>query len=194
MVWEKYVDYQKEELGQDIIQASFRDKSSGWKKFSMKFQTKNGDIYCQSLQKDLYLIAFLKNLCLRPSCYNCSFKSIRRNADITLADFWGVENVDSKIPTKDGVSLILVHTDKGKKLLQEIESKVLLQSVDLQKSIAGNSSIRQSVTEPKERASFMKKLAENDFSTVKKYCEESVLKKICRLVQRIRNRLFRRKK
>ena len=194
MVWEKYINYQKNKFGQDIVKVSFRDKTSGWKTFSMKIQFENGNEYCQTLQKDLYLKAFLKNLCLRPSCYNCSFKSINRRADITLADFWGVENVDSKIPTKDGVSLILVHTDKGKKLLQEIESKVLLQSVDLQKSIAGNSSIRQSVTEPKDRASFMKKLVENDFSTVKKYCEESVLKKICRLIQRIRNRLFRRNK
>ena len=194
MVWGKYVNYQKNKFGQDIVKVSFRDKSSGWKKYSMKIQFENGNEYCQTLQKDLYLKAFLKNLCLRPSCYNCSFKSINRKADITLADFWGVENVDSSISTKAGVSLVLVHTDKGRSLLREIASEVSLQSVDLQKSIAGNSSIRQSVAEPKDRDGFMKKIAENDFSTVKKYCEESFFKRICRLLQRIRNRLFRRNK
>ncbi len=194
MVWGKYVDYQKIRFGQDIIKISFRDKTSGWKTFSMKIQFENGNEYCQTLQKDLYLKAFLKNLCLRPSCYNCSFKSINRRADITLADFWGVENVDSNIPTKDGVSLVLVHTDKGKSLLKEIESEILLQNVDLQKSIAGNSSIRQSVAEPKDRASFMREIVERDFLAVKKYCEESVLEKVCQLMKRIKNRLFRRNK
>ena len=120
MVWEKYIEYQKSKKKKNVINASFRDKTSGWKKFSMKIQFSDGDEYCRTLQKDLYLKAFLKNMCLRPSCHNCSFKTVNRKADITLADFWGVENVDSNIPTQNGVSLVLVHTDKGNNFLKNI--------------------------------------------------------------------------
>ena len=192
MVWSKYIEYQKSQAGKNIVKVFFRDKTNGWKKFSMKIQFSDGDEYCQTLQKDSYLKAFLKNLCLRPSCYNCSFKSINRKADITLADFWGAESVVPNISMQNGVSLVLVHTDKGKGLLKKIASKTLLQNVDLQKSIAGNSSINQSVIEPKDRKRFMRDIKKGDFKSVKKYCEESFFKKICLLLQRIKNRLFRR--
>ena len=29
---------------------------------------------------------------LRPSCYECPFARIDRDSDITIGDFWGIEN------------------------------------------------------------------------------------------------------
>ena len=33
----------------------------------------------------------------RPSCYECKFKGYPRISDMTLADFWGIENVDKSM-------------------------------------------------------------------------------------------------
>jgi coenzyme F420-reducing hydrogenase beta subunit len=193
MVWEKYIAYQKDKMGQEIVQASFRDKSSGWKRYSIKLQAKNGEIYRETLQKDLYLIAFLKNLSLRPSCYHCSFKSIERSADITLADFWGVEKVCPNMETKQGVSLVLIHTLQGRSLFDKISENLTFQGVDLQESIKGNSSINTSVIEPKKRKKFIKTIRRKDFLSIQRYCKKSFVEKVLDLLRRIKYRFFRRK-
>ena len=33
----------------------------------------------------------------RPSCHNCKFKGFPRIADISVADFWGVENIKQRL-------------------------------------------------------------------------------------------------
>lgn len=49
---------------------------------------------------------FLKNVCLRLSCYACHFKGINRRSDITMADFWGINDVYPEINDHKGTSLI----------------------------------------------------------------------------------------
>lgn len=56
----------------------------------------------------------------RHSCGKCHFTNTQRPSDITIADFWGWEKTDSEF-NKDnkGVSLVLVNTEKGRKLFEE---------------------------------------------------------------------------
>lgn len=92
-VWKKYVDYRQKKAGSVIQRISFRRKYKGWKRYSVSFLFENNKEYRETLDKDLYMRAFLKDVCLRPSCYACKFKSIYRQSDITLADFWGIQNI-----------------------------------------------------------------------------------------------------
>lgn len=49
----------------------------------------------------------------RPSCHNCKFKGFPRIADITLADFWGVEKYLSKDYDNNlGTSMVLLNSEK----------------------------------------------------------------------------------
>ena len=55
---------------------------------------KNNNKYlAEDLNHDLYLKGFLQNLYLRPSCHQCKFCHKNRPTDLTLADFWGVQDV-----------------------------------------------------------------------------------------------------
>ena len=56
---------------------------------------------------------FLANLYLRPSCYACAARSGKSGSDISIADFWGVQNYYPDFDDDKGVGLILVNTDKG---------------------------------------------------------------------------------
>ena len=48
--------------------------------------------------------------------------------DITLADFWGIEYINPPFYSENGVSLVLVNTDKGKRLWKSLEN--CIESVD----------------------------------------------------------------
>lgn len=56
----------------------------------------------------------------RHSCGKCHFTNTKRPSDITIADFWGWEKTNPDFNKDDkGVSLILVNTEKGRKLFNE---------------------------------------------------------------------------
>ena len=59
---------------------------------------------------------FLSHLSLRPSCHACPSKNGKSASDISIADFWGIENIDAAFSDNQGVSMLLINTQKGKQL------------------------------------------------------------------------------
>jgi len=56
---------------------------------------------------------FLQDLCLRPACYECKFKKLKRESDLTLADFWGCDQVVPELDDDKGLSLVIVHSERA---------------------------------------------------------------------------------
>ena len=54
---------------------------------------------------------FLQNLSLRDSCYDCKFKKYNRISDITLADFWGIDNIMPEMNDNKGTSLVVINSE-----------------------------------------------------------------------------------
>lgn len=67
-----------------------------------------------------YYLGFKKYLFLRPSCYSCIYCTPERVSDITLADFWGIEDYLPDVDFNKGVSMILVNSEKGQTYLSAI--------------------------------------------------------------------------
>lgn len=97
--------------------------------------------------------AFLTNLILRPSCYSCSFKGGKAGSDVTLADYWGIQNVDPDFDDDLGVSAVLVNTIKGDELLRHINCAKRTSEYDA--IIKYNEAIIKSPAKPKLRKKFM---------------------------------------
>lgn len=95
---------------------SFRNKSFGWKKYSFALTlskvTTAGEENSVSLSsvfhENRYMQAFLANLSLRPSCYNCPAKAGKSGSDITLGDFWGIDRIAPELDDDLGCSLLTV--------------------------------------------------------------------------------------
>ena len=163
LVWRKYINYRKEVAQSDIAKTSFRHKNCGWKKFSVLFEFTNNTEYLQEHDKDPFMKAFLGDYCLRPSCYECAYKTQKRNSDITLADFWGIENVYPEMDDDNGTSLIIIHSLKGQKCIDSISEKLVLREYSYKEIQKYNSAYLKSVDEPKERKYFLNKIEEQDF-------------------------------
>ena len=79
-------------------------------------------------------MAYLKNLFLMKSCYDCNFNTIPRVGDITLADAWGIGQIDKEFfkDNKDnGVSLVIINNLTGSNLFDSIKNKIIYKKQDL---------------------------------------------------------------
>ncbi len=103
----------------------FRDKSKGWNDFRVVIRGRSGrgrekELVNDNAYLNTFVLGFLRNLYLRPSCYHCPARGGRSGSDITLADFWGIEHCLPEFYDRDGVSLVLVNSEAGEKALSSL--------------------------------------------------------------------------
>ena len=115
-VWRDYLTYLEQKHGDEICWVNFRDKQVfGWKAHHESFKFVNGG------GKMIFTYTFYKHIMFRHSCGVCPYANTRRPSDITIADFWGWEKTDPTINADNkGVSLVLVNTEKGRRLFDAI--------------------------------------------------------------------------
>lgn len=169
-VFEKYKAHLEEAYKSKIIKMTFRDKVKGWKSYWVTTNFDNKKLHTTQHGQNAYMIGFLKDIYLRPSCYECSFSNVPRIADITLADFWGVGVKYPELDDDKGTSLLLVSTKKGQRLLRNCKEQIFMQECDLEHAIKYNPCIAGSVNPNVQREQFFKDLDNVPFEElVKKY-------------------------
>lgn len=111
--WRKYLsELTSKEFVQQI---SMRAKNRGWKDFSFKVdydKDKSALSFISLATDNAYMKAFLSDLILRPSCHSCVAKECSSNSDITIADFWGIWEVNPAFYDDKGTSVVLIHNQK----------------------------------------------------------------------------------
>ena len=172
LVWKKYLEEKKRKYNSKIHKISFRNKNKGWKDFSIKIIFKNNLEYIKKFRDDAYMKGFLRNLYLRKSCYNCQSKGLNRKSDITLADFWGINNILPNINDDKGVSLVILNNQKGEKLFEKIKEKIYFYKVNINDAIKYNPMSIKSAPKNKKRRKFFKKMNHLPIEKlVNKYCK-----------------------
>ena len=145
-VFLKYMDMLERQYGAKATNIKFKSKQWGWHNFSMHVNFANGKEYCKDRYHDLFFIGYLQaNLLTRPSCYECKFKGFPQKADITLADFWGIENIDKSMDQDRGTSLVMINSDKGMALFEAIKGKVRWKEFTMEDARKGNGVMDASV-------------------------------------------------
>lgn len=106
----------------------FRDKrESGWKKFRFVVRQKSASKADQNtvLSSDIhydnpFMRGFLSDIYLRPSCYACKCKNGVNHSDMTIADFWGINQIAPEFDDDKGVGLVLLNTKKGEEYFSRL--------------------------------------------------------------------------
>ena len=181
-VWGKYLTENK--IGKDA-EINFREKSSGWERYNFCAKENGKTKIFEPFDKNSYMKAFLTDCSLRPSCYDCKFKSVDRYSDITLADFWGAEKTYKDLYFKNGTSIVLIHSSKGKELFEKIKKEIECKKVDFMIVVSDNPSYLFSSKENKNRKMFFENIDKIKFKKLtKKYCEPTASQKLKRRVVR----------
>lgn len=139
-LFKNYIDYMGKKLGGTLTSYNFRSKEKrGW---DLYYKAENG----QKSKSDYgffdpYYSAFLYCKTYRESCYECKFANKNRVSDITLADYWGIQKFHPEFFDENGVSLVLVNTEKGKKYLEKIKDKLEIIESDYNKASVMNANL-----------------------------------------------------
>ena len=176
----------------EINHIDFRSKSIGWKKFSFVLTLskatadgeKNTVLLSSIFTENPYMNAFLSNLSLRPSCYDCPAKSGKSGSDITIADFWGIEDVLPEFDDDKGISLVLSYSEKGGRWLAGLDCECI--EVDYRSAQRMNPLISTSVSKPINRAFFFRQLIrKKNIRLALEDCSSDMFKKrVCRYLYR----------
>lgn len=206
-VWSSYLQetIEKNSISQhpllcpaSIKYIDFRDKRNGWKSYGLKLAFEDRDDSGSLTLKELYqpftlncyMNAFLYNWSLRPSCYDCRTKSGKSKADITIGDFWGVDNLKNIIDDDKGVSCIICRTPKGRQSILDCKD-IEIKSVTYSSILQNNPSIEDSVPETPEALRFKKYFKKSGFYSAVSKIEHPSLS--LRITNRIRQAFLRLK-
>ena len=153
-VWKQYLRHQEQHFGSPVKTVNFRGKTFGWKQFSMELSFENGESYCVPHGEDPFMKLFLENICLRPACHSCRFKEFPRFSDLTLGDAWGVGDILPDMDDDGGTSLILVNSEKGQALLEQVQSSLICRPEALDTLLPVYADSRTSVAPHPRRGAF----------------------------------------
>lgn len=167
---------------------SFRDKSTGWKKYSVRIESADGTTLRQPMRDNPYMQGFLKDLYLRPSCHACPAREGKSGADIILGDFWGVGNYYSEFDDDKGVSLVIVNSEKGEKYFGGLDVEKIETSYE--KALRGNPALKVSAKIPKLRGEFWRLYEAEGFSAVEKIVAKMRPTKLQRAIVFVKRRIL----
>lgn len=139
-VWRDYINYLSRINKCRIGSVSFRDKESlGWHNSTLTIKNEKGQtILSETHKENFYSQLLFCHYILRPSCFKCKYASFSRPGDFTLGDFWGIEKKFAQFDDDKGISLVMVHTDKGQKIWQEIQNDTVFFSVTEEQCVQPN--------------------------------------------------------
>ena len=173
-VFREYIKSVEKKENAEVVDFRFRMKDKGWHPSGLQLGTNttlsNGkEIRKYPAMKDSYMNAFLENLDLRPSCYECRFKQVPKwGADITIADFWGVTKAVPELNDKKGTSLVLLNTEKGSRLFDAGKTEFHFRETDWQTATKKNPTLVRPAKRPSLRDRFFPELEQLGYDKVAK--------------------------
>lgn len=123
-VWAKYVSYLEKKRRGHMTGFRFRENEMHDNGQAVWYQI-DGREYVETYSDNVFMPMFFSNCMLRPSCHNCPFTTVERSSDITIGDFWNVENRLPQINDGMGTSLVILHSEKGAQIWDEVQNRFL---------------------------------------------------------------------
>ena len=158
--------YLEEVTKSDIEYLNMREKSFGWKDYSMLIKCADGQ-YRKKKTADLFHLGFQTHLFYRECCYTCKFRKTDRVGDFTLGDFWGFKESfkkDSMINDDTGISFFMINNKKAVSLFERLDqSQVICEKRDLAENIR-NYGFNKSMDISDNRATFFENLKIHSYS------------------------------
>lgn len=145
-VWRKYLDSFKDRYGSPVVYAKAKSKEYGWRNLTQKVILADGRHMYETVKNNNFTKGYLStNAYCRPSCYGCKFKGFPRMADITLADFWGIEKVDKSMDKNLGTSLVMINSRKGESFFEKAKTRAKTIQVPFESILSSNKALTTSL-------------------------------------------------
>lgn len=125
-LWREYAASIENKYNGSISGLTFKDKRNGWKKPTAKVDIGDTEI----ILKD-YVRVFYNRCALRPSCHVCPFATIERKTDITIGDYWGIDEKMPDFYDPNGNSMFLIHTNRGQDFFEKAKDSLIFRESNI---------------------------------------------------------------
>ncbi len=122
-MWQDYI-HENFDLNK-VKSIDFRNKKNGWRSDQLYVRWNDGSSSTIPWPESAYEEGFQRNISLRDGCEDCEFGGHQRQGDLTIGDFWRVEQYDPQLNDRKGTSVILVNNGTGQKMLEAITPELL---------------------------------------------------------------------
>lgn len=169
-LFKKYLRKMKMRLGlaknEEIINYEFRRKD-GWG-FSPSISTKNSGRLKIKGVNGLYMSAFDKSAIFRLSCYKCHYANINRVGDFSIGDFWGLghQGIPFNYDMTKGVSLMIVNSEKGRKIKDNLDRDNFFVKRTLKEAVAKNHNLTRTSIKPSNRDEVIRAFMDDNIDLV----------------------------
>lgn len=202
LVWERYLsdvvlDTKTINTGKNVscnsclsvlADVSFRNKIRGWKKYGLSISifsscsdanSGKNVVFYEDKTENRFLKGFISNVFIRPSCFHCPSRCSHSSADITLADFWGIDKIDASRFDDKGSSIVILNTDKGVKYFSNLEG-IDAQEYPLSVAVSQNPSYFKDNKVPGNRALFWEsfKKGVDIFDCIDRYAKPNIKERL----------------
>lgn len=181
LIWEKYIQWQEAELGKKCIKVDFRNKKQfGWASHMETLTMEDGT----EIHSNVFTTLFYEHSIIRPACSKCPYKSIIHPADITIADYWGIDKAAPGFNDNKGVSLVLINNEKGNFYFEKIKENINFIETCIEDSM--QEPLIAPFAAPVDRRLVWNDLLKKPFSySVEKYTKISLIKRIKRKLRKV---------
>lgn len=161
-LWQDYLENFEDK--KNIKKFTFKDKYKGWKKWYIKINY-NKRVKYERGSMNIFMRSYLKYFNIRPSCYQCNFKGIKRDSDFTIADCWGKVEENKRLNDNNGMSALLIQNGRALDIFEKIKEQLEYEKYGAIEMMEGNWTTFNSVPLPVKRSEFYEHYLSNDVST-----------------------------
>ena len=163
-----------------ISNINFRDKKYGWGgRGTITGCDRDGrekSVYFDNYQSSFYNL-YLKAGFYRSNCYTCRYANLNRAGDITIGDFWGIEQRHPEYLAANGgdwvggqgISCILVNNTQGQRLLKEYGDALELRDSTVEDITFKNKMLLRPSTYNTNRAKILELFQNGGYEAVDKW-------------------------
>ncbi|MDP4152472.1 MAG: Coenzyme F420 hydrogenase/dehydrogenase, beta subunit C-terminal domain [Bacillota bacterium] len=136
LIFDKFKKELENRNASKIKSINFRSKKNGWDKATFEAEFENNSKISLPLKDTSFGRLFSNGLSIRPCCYECNFSTKERKSDITIGDFWGIQNIDESLLNNNrGVSLLIINSGKGIDILSGIKEQLFLRKCSINEAM-----------------------------------------------------------
>lgn len=137
-LWKEHIALLESERQSKVVDYKNRSKVLGWHGHNEHIFFENGKEEYDSKLSNLHKDLFYAHLTIRPSCYTCRYTGFPRYADITIADFWGIENFMPDFDDNKGISMLILNTPKAVAFYNTIKDSLICRESTVEQAFFDN--------------------------------------------------------
>lgn len=128
-VFHDYISFLEKKYEKRVININMKDKTNGWPYAKTRIYFEDGESIFDTYDADLWINIWATELINRPSCENCRFTNYNRPGDITIGDCWSVYHKQNEFSHPNGISQLMINTDKGECIYEELKTRMTLMPI-----------------------------------------------------------------